>query len=77
MPVNGKILFIYNSPSFGFDKFSSTTMLDSKGYLLDEGLVFWKGGNIMNFHRLRQIGSEELAVFYERNRLRSLALIRL
>jgi hypothetical protein len=76
MASKGKILFLYNSSSFGFDRFSTTT-LNQKGYSLDEDLVFWKGSNIMNFQRSRQIGTEELVVPYERNRLQGFAVIRL
>jgi hypothetical protein len=77
LPVAGKILFLYNSVTYSGRKFSSTTILDEKGHALREGLVFWRSGNLLDFQKARQIGSRELVVPYQKNRLHGFAVIRL
>lgn len=77
MPVENKLVFIYNDLFNGNARYSSTTVLDEKGNPLNEGLVFWKANNNLVFQQARQIASNELAVPYERNNWQGFAIIRL
>lgn len=77
MTVQGRIIFLYNSLSNTKSKYSSTTILDQQGNLLDEGLVFWRRNSILDFQKARQISATELAVPYEKNRLQGFVIIRL
>ncbi|HEX2532439.1 MAG TPA: hypothetical protein VHK69_01815, partial [Chitinophagaceae bacterium] len=77
LPLGDRILFLYNNPAYPFRNHSTTTVLDGKGFSSeDEGLVFWKGGNTLDFQRARQINGGELAVPFQRNRLQGFAIIR-
>jgi hypothetical protein len=77
IPSNGKLVFLYNSMFNNYDKYSSTTILDEKGNPLNEGVVFWKTNNTLNFQKARQISAHELAVPYEKNKLGGFSIIRL
>jgi hypothetical protein len=77
LPLNGKIMFLYNTLSNYDNRYSSTTTLDQNGNPLNEGLVFWRSNNVMNFQKARLISKEELAVPFEKNRLQGFAIIRL
>lgn len=77
MPLDGKLVFLYNSMFNNDDKYSSTTILDEKGNPLNEGVVFWKAKNTMNFQKARQISAQEVIVPYEKNKWQGFAVIRL
>lgn len=77
MPVEGKIIFLYNSVWYNDAKSGSTTVLDPEGHALNEGLLFWKSNNILDFQRKKQIATKEIAVPYERNGFQGFAIIRL
>jgi hypothetical protein len=77
MPLEDKVLFLYNDVSYNNFKRSSTTVLNQKGHPLDEGVVFWRPANVLDFQRSRQIGARELAVPYEKNKGLGFAVIRL
>lgn len=77
MPLNGRLVFLYNSPFYSSARTSSSTILDENGNALSEGLVFWRSNNILNYQKARQISANELAVPYEKNRLQGFAIIRL
>lgn len=77
LPLEDRIVFLYNSLSYIDVKLSSTTILDQKGHSLNEGLIFWKRNNIFDIQKAKQIAARELAVPYEKNGLRGFAIIRL
>lgn len=77
VPSRDKIVFLYNVLATNENKFSSSTILDHKGQALDEGLIFWRSPNVLNFQEARLIDAEELFVPFERNRFQGFAIIRL
>lgn len=77
MPVEGKLVFLYNSLFNNDYKYGSSTILDQKGNALNEGLVFWQANNTLNFQGARQIAARELAIPYEKNGQNGFAVIRL
>jgi hypothetical protein len=77
IPQEGKLVFLYNSLHQNNQAISSATTLDERGHPLDEGVVFWKRGNVLDFQKARQISARELAVPYGRNGLKGFAIIRM
>jgi len=77
IPIESKLIFLYNSLFRNDNKYSSTTVLDIKGNPLNEGVVFWKSNNVLDFQKARQITEKELAVPYEKNNGLGFAIIRL
>ncbi len=77
MPVEGKIIFLYNNLSYRDTKHSSTTILNGNGEALDEGVVFWRPGILLDFQKARPLAARELAVPYEGSRGPGFAIIRL
>ena len=71
-----RIIFLYNSLAKNLHKVSNTLMLDNKGQPLDQGVIFWRSENIMNFQKARLVQPGELFVPFERNRLQGFAIIR-
>jgi hypothetical protein len=51
--------------------------LDAEGNRLNEGVVFWKPNNILDFQKAKRIAAQELAVPYQRNGLQGFVIIRL
>lgn len=76
VPAGDKIFFLYNVLASNENKFSSSTVLDDKGKAVDEGLIFWRSTNVLNFQKARLIDQEELFVPFERNRFQGFAIIR-
>jgi len=77
MPIEDKLIFLYNSLFRNDNKYSTTTVLDIKGNPLNEGIVFWKSNNILDFQKARQITEKELAIPYQKNNGLGFAIIRL
>lgn len=71
-----KIIFLYNSLTKNEHKVSSTLMLDHKGQSLDEGFIFWRPDNVLDFQKARLIQPGELFVPSDRNGLQGFAIIR-
>ena len=71
-----KIIFLYNSLAKNDHKVSTTLMLDHKGQSLDEGFIFWRSDNILDFQKARLIQPGELFVPSDRNGLQGFAIIR-
>ena len=76
VPSRDKIIFLYNSLAKNEHKVSSTTVLDHKGQPVDEGLIFWRSTNVLNFQKARLIHSGELCVPFDRNNFQGFAIIR-
>lgn len=77
MPVQNKLIFLYNSVFYNMDKYSSSTILDDKGNSLNEGLVFWRSDHKLDFQKARQISATELAIPYERNMRTGFVIVKL
>jgi len=76
VPYGDKIIFLYNSLAKNEHKLGSTTVLDSKGQAVDEGFIFWRSANVLDFQKARLIHPRELFVPYERNGLKGFSIIR-
>jgi hypothetical protein len=77
VPIKDKIVFLYNSLAKNEHRVSSSTVLDDKGQPIDDGLVFWRSDNELDFQRARLIQPGELYVPFEKNRGLGFAIIRL
>lgn len=75
VPSGDKIIFLYNSLAKNMHKVGSTTVLDHKGQPVDEGFIFWRSTNVLDFQNLRLINPGELAVPYNRNGIQGFAII--
>jgi hypothetical protein len=49
--------------------------LDHKGQAVDEGVIFWRSANVLDFQNARLINPGELFVPYDRNGLQGFAII--
>lgn len=77
VPLEGKIILLYNSLGNFETKFASTTFLDAQGHSLNKGIIFWQSNNRLDFQKARQISINELAVPYARNGNEGFAVIRM
>jgi hypothetical protein len=75
--VRDKFILFYNNVSFNYSGQSTTTILGRSGEALDEGLVFWKSNNVLDFQKARQIGIKELAVPFKKNGQIGFSIIKL
>jgi hypothetical protein len=76
VPSRDKIIFLYNSLAKNEYKVSSTTVLDHKGQPIDEGVIFWRSTNVLDFQKARLIDPGELYVPFDRNGFQGFAIIR-
>lgn len=77
VPAGDKIIFLYNSLAKNDHKVSSSIVLDQHGQPVDEGIIFWRPGNVLDFQKARLIGAGELCVPFERNsRIQGFSIIR-
>ncbi|HZF63458.1 MAG TPA: hypothetical protein VEZ55_03185 [Chitinophagaceae bacterium] len=76
VPAGDKIVFLYNSLANNDHKLGSTTVLDHKGQLVNDGFIFWRSTNVLDFQNARLIQPAELYVPYERNGRQGFAIIR-
>jgi hypothetical protein len=77
VPMQRKLFLLYNSFFKNEIRYGNSTVLDLKGNLInDEGLVYWKFGNLLSFQQSRRISDSELAIPYENNRRYGFAIIR-
>jgi len=70
-----KIIFLYNSLTKNEHKVSSTLMLDHKGQSLDDGLIFTRLDNVLNFQKAILIQPGELFAPFDRNGIQGFAII--
>jgi hypothetical protein len=77
LPREDKLFFLYNNLFRNSDQYSNTTVLDQKGNVLDDGIVYWKINNTLNFQKARQISENELAIPYQKNYRTGFVIIRL
>jgi len=76
VPFGDKIIFLYNSLAKNEHKLGSTIVLDRKGQPVDEGLIFWRSTNVLDFQKARLIIPGELSVPYDRNGQQGFSIIR-
>ena len=76
VPSGDKIIFLYNSLAKNEHKVGSTTVLDRKGQPVDEGFIFWRSVNVLDFQKARLINPGEMFAPYDRNGLQGFAIIR-
>src|SRR5262249_48350000 len=79
MPINKRIFFLYNSFYKENDdyQFGNATILDYKGNLvIDEGMVYWKLKNTLDFQLSHQIELNEVAIPYENFKRKGFAIVR-
>ncbi|HVG15719.1 MAG TPA: hypothetical protein VM935_12185 [Chitinophagaceae bacterium] len=76
VPSGNKIIFLYNSLAKNEHKLGSSIVLDHKGQPLDEGLIFWRSANVLDFQKARVISGGEVFAPYDRNGSQGFAIIR-
>jgi hypothetical protein len=77
VPERDKLFFLYNSFIRNDLQYASTTVLDPKGDLLQEGgVLFMKLKNTLDFQQSRQISGNEVVVPYGPFQRRGFAVIR-
>ncbi len=77
VPLADKLAFMYNSVERDDYPFGTTLLLDAQGNQLSEReLIAWKADQSLVFQQAIQIGKNEVAVPYERDRWKGFAIIR-
>jgi hypothetical protein len=76
VPSKDKIVFLYNSLAKNAHKVSSSTVLDHKGESVDDGVVFWRPANVLNFQKARLVQPGEVVVPFDRHIFQGFAIIR-
>ncbi|MGC4035516.1 MAG: hypothetical protein QM764_06105 [Chitinophagaceae bacterium] len=77
MPASGRLFFLYNSFLWKENQYGSTTVLDHKGEeIKDDGIVFSRINNELQFQKARQISDHEMAVPYSNYGRNGFAIIR-
>jgi len=76
IPARDKIIFLYSSLAKNKHKVGSTTVLDHNGQPVEEGFIFWRSANVLNFQKARLIHPREVFVPFDRNTSQGFAIIR-
>jgi hypothetical protein len=77
VPIQNRLFLLYNSFFRSEVRYGNSTVLDYKGNAInDEGLIYWKFGNLLNFQKARRISANEMAIPYEHNRRFGFSIIR-
>lgn len=77
VPASGRLFFLYNSFLWKENQFGSTTVLDHKGEeIKEDGIVFSKIKNTLQFQKARQISDHEMAVPYSNYGRNGFAIIK-
>ncbi|HEX4849541.1 MAG TPA: hypothetical protein VFV08_01990, partial [Puia sp.] len=77
VPARQRIFLLYNSLFRNDDQLSNSTVLDYKGNLItDEGVIYWKLANTLDFQQSRQIAEDEVAIPYENFKRKGFAIVR-
>ncbi len=71
-----KIIFLYNSLAKNEHKVSSSLILDHKGKFIEDGVIFWRPANVLNFQKAKLIHPGELFVPFDRNISQGFSIIR-
>jgi len=78
VPVKDRLFLLYNSFFRNNEtQYGNTTILDYKGnQMTEQGLIYSKLSNILNFQQARQISDDEVAIPYENFKRAGFAIIR-
>jgi len=77
VPTSGRLFFLYNSYLWRENQYGSTTVLDHKGEeIREDGIVFSKIKNTLQFQKARQISDHEMAVPYSNYGRNGFAIIK-
>jgi hypothetical protein len=77
IPLQDKLIFLYNSVERDGDPFGCTTVLDPQGnQISDREVISWKSDQSLLFQQSLQITKNEVAVPYSRNQQKGFAIIR-
>jgi hypothetical protein len=77
IPLQDKLVFMYNSVERDEDPFGCTTVLDPQGNLIsDREVISWKSDQSLLWQQSLQITKNEVAVPYSRNQRKGFAIIR-
>jgi hypothetical protein len=77
MPLQEKLIFLYNSVERNEDPFGCTTILDPQGNLLsDKEMISWKPDQALLFQQSFQVTKNEVVIPYGRNQQNGFAIIK-
>lgn len=66
VPMQDRLVFLYNSFVHGEKIYASTTVIDPRGDLVtNEGVIFWGLKNTLNFQQARQVAPDQVVIPYD------------
>jgi hypothetical protein len=66
VPMQDRLVFLYNSFVHGEKMYASTTVIDPTGNLVtNEGIIFWGLKNTLNFQLARQVAPDQVVIPYD------------
>jgi hypothetical protein len=66
VPMQDRLVFLYNSFVHGEKRYASTTVIDPTGNLVtNEGIIFWGLKNTLDFQQARQVASDQVVIPYD------------
>ena len=66
VPMENRLVFLYNSFVHGEKMYASTTVIDPTGNLVtNEGIIFWGLKNTLNFQQARQVAPDQVVIPYD------------
>ncbi|HLZ87187.1 MAG TPA: hypothetical protein VKQ52_08105, partial [Puia sp.] len=66
VPMQDRIVFLYNSFVHGEKMYASTTVIDPRGeQVTNEGILFWGLKNTLDFQQARQVAPDQVVIPYD------------
>jgi len=66
VPMQDRLVFLYNSFVHGERRYASTTVIDPTGNLVtNEGIIFWGLKNTLDFQQARQVAPDQVVIPYD------------
>jgi hypothetical protein len=66
LPMQDRIVFLYNSYIHGEKMYASTTVIDPRGeQVTNEGILFWGLKNTLDFQSSRQVAPDQIVIPYD------------
>lgn len=66
VPMQDRIVFLYNSFVHGEKMYASTTVIDPRGeQVTNEGILFWGLKNTLDFQQSRQVAPDQVVIPYD------------
>jgi hypothetical protein len=66
LPMQDRIVFLYNSFVHGEKVYASTTVIDPRGeQVTNEGILFWGLKNTLDFQNSRQVAPDQVVIPYD------------